>query len=130
MSPAAAAERRRLERFSLDVPAVISTRGPHIGRHHRFTAHTRDVSANGAFIYLDQAPGVGTRVRVEMEFTIDSLPELLNVPEHVHIKVNGRVIRRNSEGVGVQFDDQLKIEQPGRPGEVKTHEPQLNGEDC
>lgn len=122
ISPAAARERRRLERFSIDVPAIVSTRGAPLAPHHRYKAHTRDISANGAFICLEQAPGIGTRVRLEMQLVIDSLPELINVPEHVCIKVNGKVVRQNADGVGVIFDAQLRIEQPVATGEVKRDE--------
>lgn len=124
MYPRTAAERRTLERFAIVVSAYVSTHEP----QERSPARTRDISANGAFICLEPAPDVGTRVRVEMELVIESLPELLNIPEYVQIRVVGRVIRQNRAGVGVIFDAQLKIEQPATSGKVKIHERDIHPE--
>ena len=113
-------ERRRLQRFELDIPAHVFARNAAPNVERVIHSHTRDISANGAFIYVDQAPGLGTRVRVDLELVIDSLPVLLNVPEKVHISVKGRVVRHTDEGVGILFDAQLKFKQPHPMGEVKN----------
>ena len=113
-------ERRRLERFSLDVPAHVFARNNSAKVERLIQTHTRDISADGAFIYVDQALDVGTRVRVNLELVIDSLPELLNVPDKVHISVKGRVVRKSAQGAAVLFDAQLKFKQPSMVGEVKN----------
>ncbi len=120
-------DRRELERFSLDVPAVLVMREAPPEVEQRFETHTRDVSANGAFVYLERTPGIGTRVRVEMQLVIDSLPQLINLSEQVRLSVEGRVVRRNHNGIGIMFDAQLKFEQPDidqscRFQEVKSDE--------
>ncbi|TVR32030.1 MAG: PilZ domain-containing protein [Spirochaetaceae bacterium] len=105
-------ERRRLERFSLQVPTVIfaATNRPEAERW--LSAQTRDISAAGAFVYLEPAPDVGTRLRLELAVVIASLPELLNVSEKVQLTVEGTIVRHNAHGVGVAFDEQLKFTQP------------------
>lgn len=113
-------ERRRLQRFELDIPAHVFARNTAPNVERVFHSHTRDISASGAFIYVDQAPGLGTRVRVELELVIDSLPVLLNVPEKVRISVKGKVVRYTDDGVGVLFNSQLKFKQPHPIGEVKN----------
>ena len=105
-------ERRKLERFSLEIPAELIT-GDEREYQKRIETRTRDLSANGAFVYLGRAPNVGTRVRLEMQAVIGSLPLLVNMPETVRITVEGRVVRQNAEGVGIAFDVQLRFDQPG-----------------
>jgi len=102
-------DRRRLNRFCLDVPAFISMPGSGSAAEQRYRAHTRDVSANGAFVYLEPRPTVGTKVHVEMQLVIDSLPELIDCPEDVRITVEGRVVRHERDGVGLVFDASLKF---------------------
>ncbi len=120
-------DRRALERFSLDLPALLIMRDGPRDPEQRFETHTRDVSANGAFVYLERSPGMGTRVRVEMQLVIDSLPQLIDVPEQVRLSVEGKVVRRNHQGIGIVFDAQLKFDQPDldqlyRFEEVKSDE--------
>lgn len=113
-------ERRQLARFSLDIPAHVFTGNEQL-YERCIETHTRDVSANGAFVYLEQDAAVGTRVRLEMQAVIGSLPLLINAPETVRITVDGRVVRRCAEGIGVVFDAQLKFDQPENTGEVKIN---------
>ncbi len=105
-------ERRRLERFSLELPTMIYAAGSRVEAEREFAAQTRDISAGGAFVCLEPLPEVGTRCRLKLDVVIASLPQLLNVPERVHVTVKGTVVRQNAHGVGVSFDAQLKFEQP------------------
>ena len=114
-------ERRRLSRFFLNMPAVLVPRGPGTDAA-AFTAQTRDISAHGAFVYIDHPPGVGTRVTIEMQTVIDSLPEILNTTNQITIKVKGKVVRRSADGVGIRFDASLKFQQLVEDEEVKKHE--------
>lgn len=106
-------ERRQLSRFSLDVPARIFMGEE--GKCPEFPlvpSHTRDISARGAFLYLERSPGPGTKLRVEIQLIIDFLPELLHVPDEVRVTVHGTVVRRNHFGIGVAFDEALRFDQP------------------
>ena len=104
-------ERRRLSRFQLEMPAVVIPRGRGPATDAFLSAQTRDISANGAFLRIDHPPGIGTRITIEMQTVIKSLPELLNATNQVKIRVNGKVVRRNPDGVGVRFDATLKFQQ-------------------
>ncbi len=114
-------ERRDLTRFVLNVPAYVVTRPKRSTPIERYRTRTRDVSAHGAFIYLEKALSVGTRISLEMQLVIGSLPELLQVSENVTVTVNGKVVRRNHEGIGIMFDAQLRFHQLQVGEEVKTN---------
>ena len=113
-------DRRELTRFVLNVPAYVVMRPKRSNSLQRFKTRTRDVSANGAFIYLAEAPNIGTKISLEMQLVIDSLPELVQVSENVMITVNGKIVRRNHEGIGIVFDAQLKFHQLQAGEEVKN----------
>ncbi len=105
-------DRRALERFSLDVPASLSVRVSPVRRIRLTPTHTRDISANGAFVYLSDLsdiPAVGTRVELELHLVIGTLPELVHVSPEVAVAVEGKVIRQNHDGVGIQFDRHLRF---------------------
>ena len=118
-------ERRQLSRFSLDVPARIFMGAEENKRPVTplVPTHTRDISARGAFLYLERSPGPGTKLRVEIRLIIDFLPELLHVPDEVRVTVHGTVVRRNHFGIGVAFDEALHFDQP-----VTVDEPTLDEE--
>ncbi|TVR51861.1 MAG: PilZ domain-containing protein [Spirochaetaceae bacterium] len=104
-------ERRRLSRFQLEMPAVVIPRGRGPATDAFLSAQTRDISANGAFLCIDHPPGIGTRITIEMQTVIKSLPELVNATNQVKIRVDGKVVRHSRDGVGVRFDATLKFRQ-------------------
>ena len=113
-------DRRELERFSLDASTNIHLLDPYTTDeqclpNQTFQAQTRDISAKGAYVYVKPAIEKGTPVHVEMHLVIDSLPELLNVPKDVRIRVDGRIARQDRDGVGILFNVELRFDQPTRP---------------
>ena len=109
-------ERRRLQRFELSVPTHVFTYRNDLDVERVIQTHTRDLSADGAFVYVDQAPGVGTRLRLDAELRIELLPVTVNVPEKVKISGKGRVVRQSNDGVGIRFDTRLAFNHPHLSG--------------
>ena len=101
-------ERRKLERFQLHVPAKIELTDAS-GQHETLQLETKDISADGAF-FVSSTPIIeGADIRLEMILTVDKLKDLIGVHKKVELKLQGHVIRSDSDGVAVQFDRKYHI---------------------
>lgn len=100
-------ERRKLQRFSFEVPAqiegVISGKGKEI-----LDLSTSDICAGGAFFRTAAPLPEGTKVKMEMILPLDRLKELVG-HNRVQVKVNGTVIRSGSIGMAICFSEDYQI---------------------
>ncbi len=101
-------ERRRLERFELNAPArvTVQTEG---GTKEELDLTTKDVSSGGAFLFSSQPLSEGANVRMELLISLDMLRKLAGEKRAAKIKVKGRVIRVDTEGIAIRFDSTYKI---------------------
>jgi hypothetical protein len=83
-------EKRRHERIAF--PSEVTLTDPDFGS---LTAHTRDVSDGGAFLFIQQAHGlqVGAQVRVQVREMSGEAPI-----------VSARVVRVEADGVALMFE--------------------------
>ena len=81
----AQAERRGEQRFPLRLPVVVKS--IHDGVQEE-TSLTRDVSARGAFFYLDRDLAEGTPVEL-----ILTLPAEITLTESIRVRCRGTVVR-------------------------------------
>jgi hypothetical protein len=101
-------ERRRIERFHLEVPARIkSIDNEEAERGGAFT--TRDISSSGAFLFTEEAVAEGARVTLELVLPVEKFRQLLGSQSKVSISVSGRVIRRDQQGIAVLFNKKYEI---------------------
>ena len=102
--------KRKLERFSLKAPAKIipidSNR-----KKSAFDLETNNVSAGGAFFHTSQSLPEGTQVEVDVVLPLDKLEILRDSSKQVHLKISGRVVRSETEGIAVCFDKDYQIRQ-------------------
>jgi hypothetical protein len=101
-------ERRRLERFELNAPAkvIVQTEG---GPKEALDLTTKDVSSGGAFLFSSQPFTEGSNVKMELVISLDMLRKLAGEKKAAKIKVKGRVIRVDAEGIAIRFDSSYKI---------------------
>jgi PilZ domain len=78
-------ERRGEQRFPLRLPVVV--RAIH-GSIQEESSLTRDVSARGAFFYLDSKLAEGTPVEM-----ILTLPAEITLTENIRVRCKGKVVR-------------------------------------
>lgn len=104
-------ERRKLERFILKLPAkiemAISGQGKRI-----FDLQTSNICAGGAFFPTTQPIAEGTRVKIDLFLSIDKLKAILDklkLGDQAHIRVKGTVVRSESAGIGVCFNEDYQI---------------------
>ncbi len=81
----AQAERRGEQRFPLCLPIVV--RSMHDGVQEE-SSLTRDVSARGAFFYIDRSLAEGTPVEL-----ILTLPAEITLTESIRVRCRGKVVR-------------------------------------
>ena len=105
------AEKRKLERFKLEMPARIkrvqSTAEPD-ARMTEMNGLTRDVSSGGAFIRSEEPLPKGSEIIIQLTLPLDKFKSLKTIKD-VQIKVTGKIIRIESSGFGVSFNDQFEI---------------------
>ncbi len=83
---------RRTSRFALHVPVFFTWQNEY-GMRHRGKGHTRDMSANGAFVSAPFCPPKGATVGLAF-----SLPRLPNAGRALWLQANGRVVRVEPRG--------------------------------
>ncbi|MBN2809756.1 MAG: PilZ domain-containing protein [Deltaproteobacteria bacterium] len=90
-------EKRVVTRYNLQVPAHVEAFCGS-GQIETYKWKTRDVSCSGAFLLTDgQSLENGTDIKVNLYLNSFS-------GSGSWVEMNGRVVRRESEGVGVSFD--------------------------
>ena len=95
-------ERRVVTRYNLQVPAHVEIM-PDSGDSQSYEWKTRDVSSNGAFLLTEgQSLENGTDVKVNLFLNSFS-------GSGSWVMMNGRVVRIESEGVGVCFDGKYQF---------------------
>ena len=98
-------DRRKYERFQLELPARLEMNSFHTTE--MFELQTRNISSAGAFLNTTRRFPVGTWCQLELIVISERIKELTGV--HGLIKVDGTIVRSNSEGVAVSFDGECQI---------------------
>jgi hypothetical protein len=100
-------ERRKLERFELNAPALVLLDAG--GKKNEYNLTTRDVSSDGAFLYSSQPLPDGAKVKMEFLISLETLRKLAGEKGTARVKVKGRVIRSDANGVAIRFESSYKI---------------------
>ncbi|MCX8044514.1 MAG: PilZ domain-containing protein, partial [Desulfobacterota bacterium] len=96
-------ERRKFERYDLQFPATIHVSG----RETPLKLFTRDISSNGAFFCTAYPLESGIKVTIEIVIENETLKKLTG--HESCIKITGRVIRNDADGMAVVFDGHEKV---------------------
>lgn len=95
-------ERRRLERFDLQVPAKIEVlSSPDTASILELL--TKDICAGGAYFPTKNALAAGTKVKLDILLPVRNVSTISDNTRGL-IKVNGTVIRSGPAGMAVGFD--------------------------
>ncbi len=101
-------ERRKLERFDLVAPARVLTWSARDERvQHDLTI--RDLSSDGAFLYSSHLLPVGTIVKMEFVLVPEAFQKLTMEKGRARVKVKGKVVRSDTQGIAIRFDGNYKI---------------------
>jgi hypothetical protein len=100
--------KRRLERFDLKLPATIEfINVDHKGR--LLNLMTTNICSGGAFFHTTQPLPQGTQVKIDLVLPLDRLRKLKEEFKKAYIKVKGKVLRAESEGMAICFDEDYQI---------------------
>ena len=103
-------EKRKLERFDLEIPAKIEVLARDQKREEGvLDLITSDISSGGAFFYTSQPLPEGTDVKIDLVLPLDRLKELQEDCDQVYIMITGTVLRSESEGMAVYFNEDYRI---------------------
>lgn len=101
-------ERRNVERFYLELPALLSMHNDKNGKPRAFEVMTRNICSGGAFFKTDTPLSVGTHVDMDLIVPLKKLKTEKNKRTRIH--VSGSVIRVEKKGMAVCFDKKYFIE--------------------
>jgi hypothetical protein len=83
--PQLQAEKRRVRRFSFNLPVNVKRLG---GGMRQLQGYTRDVSSRGAFVYLSSEAEEGALIEFEM-----TLPAEVTMADPIQVSCSGKVLR-------------------------------------
>ncbi len=102
-------DKRRLERFDLELPARIEF--PTSDRKKSLlNLLTTNICSGGAYFHTTQPLPKGTQVKIDLVLPLDKLRKLKDEHKRAYIKVTGTVLRSESEGMAIFFDEDYQIE--------------------
>lgn len=113
-----AEERRHHERFSMEIQ-VKMTAETRSGKTPMMEFLTANISAGGAFIETDAPLPLASRVRLEFLLALENLETLKFIVsletlkawkgKRVWISASGIVVRHETDGMGIMFDENYQI---------------------
>ena len=89
--------RRKYERFDVSLQAKLAL----VEQQHSFDLSTRDISAGGAFFDTEKPVTEGCKVTIEITISNETLKKMTGYGSC--IKVDGVVVRSDSDGIAVSF---------------------------
>ena len=99
-------ERRKMDRFVLELPAGISIIDES-GKPRTFKVVTRNICAGGAFLQTDEPVSERTCVKIDLILSLNNLQGM--EAKSSRIDVSGTVVRTESQGMAVCFDNLYQI---------------------
>jgi hypothetical protein len=99
-------ERRKLERFRLQLPAKLVSFSNY---QEVLKLRTRDISSDGAFLITDISVPEGCPITLELLLPAEQFRQLFNKKRNVSLKIRGRVIRKEASGLAIQFEKKYEI---------------------
>ena len=99
-------EKRKVERFDLNLEAFVLVVGESSDKKPS-RLMTRDVSMNGAYLLTPEPLPIGTKVNVDVILSLGSLAP--SETRNALIQASGAVLRTDSEGMAIRFDENSKF---------------------
>ena len=101
-------DKRKLERFDLEIPATLELLAS--DREQRIlNLLTSNMCSGGAYFHTTQPLPEGTQVKIDLVLPLDRLRELKDDCKQAYIKVTGTVLRSESKGMAICFDEDYQI---------------------
>ena len=99
-------EKRKMERFSLELPARLTWTGKD-KKHESLEQLTSNICAGGAFFKTQKPLPIGTDVKINIILPLDKFKNAKL--KRSYINVSGSVIRIGQQGMAICFDKKFLI---------------------
>ena len=100
-------EKRSVERFDLQIKTILNVQDETTVDKQQILL-SRDISCSGVFLDTEKPLPIGTRV--DMNLMLNQLAfGQKESDDKINIITSGKVVRNNSHGMAVQFDELYKI---------------------
>ena len=99
-------DRRKLERFDLELPAKLSCTGKD-NNHKPIELMTSNICSDGVFFKTNKQLTVGTDVKLAVILSLDKFKNVGHKKSHIH--VSGSVIRKSHHGMAIRFSKKCKM---------------------
>ena len=99
-------EKRKMERFSLELPARFTWTGKD-KKHESLEQLTSNICAGGAFFKTQKPLPIGTDVKINIILPLDKFKNAKL--KRSYINVSGSVIRIDQQGMAICFDKKFLI---------------------
>ena len=97
-----------MERFELTAPARLFFESENC-MNPPINLATKDISSAGTYLLCTQPPVVGTRVSIVLLIAMDKQLRVVDEKAKAKIKVRGRVIRVDDDGIAIRFESKYRI---------------------
>jgi len=114
-------ERRKLERFSLRIPARIEITTSPLAERAVCTLWTKDICSGGAFFTTPEPLPAGTQVKIELTLHFEGLKNLTS--NETRVNLSGTVVRPSSAGMAVRFNNGFQMTSRKRKHSESTSSP-------
>ncbi|QTA78790.1 PilZ domain-containing protein [Desulfonema limicola] len=99
-------QKRTLERYNLELLSLVSIPKEN-GEQNFYNFQTGNISSGGAFFYTKHALPLGTEVNVEVIIPLNEIKKM--DADKTLIRVSGKVVRNENEGMAVSFNKNYEI---------------------
>jgi len=99
-------DRRREERFELEIPAIVRIARPQADKLELITSN---VCSGGAYFHTPQPLPEGTDVQIDLVLNLEKLKTLKDEHKQVYVELKGTVIRTDSEGMSICFNQDYQF---------------------
>ena len=103
-----AIEKRRLPRFDLEIPVAVSVLDESNEVLEILEYTIRDISAGGTYLQNRKPLAVSTPIEMVLFLPVERQEQ--RESKKIQVRVNGLVVRKDSGGMGVSFDEEYEIE--------------------
>jgi hypothetical protein len=93
-------EKRKIERFSLELPAMLTWTGRD-KEHESIGLMTSNICSDGAFLITDRPLPKGNDVKMDLILPLERLHKFGG--RQSHIDISGFVIRTDQQGMAIRF---------------------------
>ena len=100
-------EKRKLERFGLELPAQISLMSSNV--EDKIEVKTSNICSSGAFFKMFRPLPVGTAVRITLHLTLSRFDSLKDYCRGSQVQITGKVSRCEPLGMSVLFDTEYQM---------------------